>query len=423
MSSSSTGTSSGNAEVRWITADEFQAWAGTVRTGTHRPPGRGHSRLDRLPFVPGRFQGAFDGDECVGAFRSARTELAVPGGGLVAADVIADVAVLPTHRRRGLLTRMMDRELRAASGRGEPLALLVAAEPTVYGRFGFGPATRLTGYRVDVLRAGGVRLPAAATTGRLKLLPRPRAAAVGPGLYERFRRGRPGAPARPPQWWTDDTGTLWHPLRDGPDPLHVGYHDAAGRLQGLLTYRVDPRWDGNLPAAELTVLDLITTHPDAAAALWDYCLSVDWVTTVLAENLAPDDPLPLLLGNPRAARPGGLDSDFAWLRVLDLPAALAARRYSGPGRLVLEVDDPAGYAHGRFALESAPDGTAHCSPAPHESADLALGVGALGSLYLGEQTPARLHAAGLVAELRPGAVLAAELLLHTATRPWCTDGV
>ncbi|MEU4686541.1 GNAT family N-acetyltransferase [Streptomyces xinghaiensis] len=77
---------------------------------------------------PGRFLGAWDGERCVGTFRSIPMELTVPGGAVLPADGIADVTVTSTHRRRGLLTRMMRHDLALARERGDVFALLTAAE-------------------------------------------------------------------------------------------------------------------------------------------------------------------------------------------------------------------------------------------------------------------------------------------------------
>ncbi|MBV8159446.1 MAG: GNAT family N-acetyltransferase, partial [Acidimicrobiia bacterium] len=67
--------------------------------------------------------------------------LTLPGLTQVHAPGVTAVGVLPTHRRRGLLTALMRRQLDDFSGRGEPVATLLAAESVIYGRFGYGWAT------------------------------------------------------------------------------------------------------------------------------------------------------------------------------------------------------------------------------------------------------------------------------------------
>jgi predicted acetyltransferase len=204
------------------------------------------------------------------------------------------------------------------------------------------------------------------------------------------------------------------------EPFYVLYRDAAGVPQGLLTFTTDDKWEAGQPASTAGVRDLIAATPAAERALWHFLLSVDWVATVDTGNRGPDDPLPRLLPNPRAAAVTQ-HSDFLWLRPLDLPRMLSARSYAAEGELVLEVRDPLGLAHGRFLLAASREG-ASCSPTATRGADLTLGTGALGELYLGEISAARLAALGALDEERPGAVGRADLLFRTGRRPWCPDG-
>jgi predicted acetyltransferase len=129
-----------------------------------------------------------------------------------------------------------------------------------------------------------------------------------------------------------------------------------------------------------------------------------------------DDPVPLWLHDGRSALLHER-SDHVWARVLDVPAALTARRYATDSRLVLEVDDPLGFANGRFALDGGPDGAA-CVPTTDEP-DLVVPVHALGSAYLGGSSWARLAAARWVTEARPGAVEQASTMFSMSRAPWC----
>jgi predicted acetyltransferase len=202
----------------------------------------------------------------------------------------------------------------------------------------------------------------------------------------------------------------------------VLYRDGDGTPAGMALYHADAAWADYDPDYALTVTDLLALHPRAAATLWRHVLGIEWVNRVTAESVGPDDPLPLLLDNPRAcvAQPG-TGADDLWLRILDVPRALAARAYNGPGRLVLDVSDRLGYAAGRFAVTAAEDGTGSVTLAD-EPADLTLDISALGTIYLGDQAVRRHAAAGLVTEQRAGAVDRADRMLRTPSRPWCPDG-
>ncbi|MFD9128803.1 GNAT family N-acetyltransferase [Kitasatospora sp. NPDC059571] len=414
-------------EVRAITEDELPLWDRAVARGFLRPHLDEGTDYRRLVFEPGRSLGAFDAydpSRCVATFRSFDSELTVPGGAVLPVDAITAVTVNATHRRRGLLTEMMGRDLAAARERGSAAAILIAAEYTIYGRYGFGPATRGHAWRIDLQRAT-LRPDLRAAPGRTDFVTMAEARKLGAELHERWRRTQPGAISRPAAWWRLHTGDVTLPGYDWKEPFLALHRDESGTVTGLIAYRVDDVWDGPVPDCTLTVVDFLALDMPTAVALWRLALSVDWVRTVVVENVGPDDPLPLLLTDPRAASPGRDSSDFLWLRLLDLPAAVAARSYRAAGRLVLDVADRDGHTAGRWLLETAEDGTGRCTaldPAAGDAVDLALDVSALGSLYLGTESAVRLARAGLVAEVRPGAAERADLMLRTAVQAWNPDG-
>jgi predicted acetyltransferase len=171
--------------------------------------------------------------------------------------------------------------------------------------------------------------------------------------------------------------------------VFVLFRAPSGSVDGLLTYRAEEHWDRDLPDATLKVRDLIAATPDAAAALWRYALSVDWVRTVQAPRRAPDDILPLLLGDPRAASVA-FQTDFLWLRILDLP-----RLDSRPPEVTCT----------RTTLD----------------ADLTVDVADLATLVLGEESASRLAALNRVGAACPDVIDRADLLFRPARRPWCPD--
>ncbi len=411
-------------QIRVVQEDELADWGRALRSGFMMAKGDGGLEVVQAFFEPGRTLGAYDQGRCVGTFRSTPRELTVPGGATLVADAITNVTVAGTHRRRGLLTRMMAQDLAAAAERGESLAILIAAEYRIYGRYGFGPSTPHMGYRIDKLRAGDVRVPAEADGGSFELLTMEELRKYGPELHDRRRLTQPGAINRSAAGWRMRTGELQNPGEPWKEPLAVLYRDPTGRPAGYLTYTVKDEWPNMVTKCELKVNEHVAVDRAAAAALWRYALNVDWIDRVEVSNIAPDDPLPLLLDDPRACVDNGDSSDdFMWLRVLDGPEAFGARTYAAPGRVVLQVTDQYGYVDGRWVLEAAADGTGRLTRAADtDPADLALDVRELGTLYLGSVSATRLHAAGLVRELSPGAAARADALLRTDFRPWCPDG-
>ncbi|MGW3202636.1 GNAT family N-acetyltransferase [Streptomyces sp. NPDC001135] len=409
------------SDVRIVTEVEFEDWLRAHAVGFLRPPALTPEQIDarRAQFEPGRLLGAFDDGRCVATFRSFDQELTAVGGAPVAADAITNVSVSPTHRRRGLLSRMMARDLPAAKERGDVLATLISAEYPIYGRYGFGPATWSNQWIIEVPRAGlDPRWSGPDDGGRIDLVDGEDVRKLGPELYERFRRLQPGAVSRDELWWQVNTGAVrFHD--DWTEPFYAVYRSAHGEVEGLVAYRSDETWTGKQPDQTAGVRGLVATSAAAERALWHFLCSIDWITKVDSGYRGPDDLLPRYLPDPRAARITS-HADWLWIRILDVVRALEARTYDRVGTVVLEVVDGDGLAGGRFRLEVSPEG-ASCTPASTESADLTLDVGELASLWLGGESLLRLAALGRVQEEREGAARKADALFRSSGRPWCPD--
>ncbi|WP_370092569.1 GNAT family N-acetyltransferase [Streptacidiphilus sp. MAP12-20] len=423
-SASAGSSSSAPIDIRVVTDEELPAWGQALNVGFMRARGDGSPDWHRQRFELGRALGAFDGDRCVGTFRSFEKELTLPGGATVVADAVTNVTVSASHRRRGLLTRMMRQDLDAAVARGEAFAMLIAAEFGIYGRYGFGPASAQQGRLIDKQLAGGLRVPAEAEGGSIELLTMAEYAKIGAELHERFRRTRPGAVSRNAFVWRIRSGDSAMPGHPFKEPLVALYRDPSGTPAGLLAYEVTDEWRNWLPKdVTLKVKDYFAVDWAAEAALWRFALEVDWVQRIDIWDLAPDSPLPLALHNQRACIDNN-DSvgDFLWVRILDVPQAFSARTYDAPGRVVFKVTDAMGYAAGHFVLDAAEDGTGRCVPAPPaEEVDFELDVSQLAAVYFGHQPLARLQAAGQLTERRAGGVRAAQRVLRTELAPWCPD--
>lgn len=409
-------------DVRPITEADIPDWTRALNTGFLRTPDVTDTEVaDRASYiVPSRTLGAFDTGRCVATFRSFAQEITAVGGAAVRADAVSNVTVSPTHRRRGLLSRMMAHDLAAAKDRGDVVATLIAAEYPIYGRYGFGPATYTAQWTVDVPRTGlDPRWSGPEDGGRIDIVDGADVRKIGPELYERVRRAQPGAVDRDERWWQVGTGALRLDRSPWTEPFFAVYRSAGGEVQGLVSYKADDHWgDGKQPLNTASVDWLVAATPDAERALWRYLCSIDWITTVKSGWRAPDDLLPLYLPDPRAARVTTL-ADWLWVRILDVVRALEARTYEGQGSLVLEVVDGGGLAGGRYLLDASADG-ASCAPTTADP-ELTLDVADLGSLWLGDESAVRLTALGRVREERAGAARVADALLRTSRRPWCPD--
>lgn len=342
---------------------------------------------------------AWSAGEAIGHTTAYSLLMSVPGGEVAVAGVTW-VAVLATHRRRGVLTELMRRQTLDIHERGEPVAALYASEPGIYGRFGYGLATQRLELTVEHGHGHlhGPTDPALAA----RFLTADEARTDIEHVYAKTRMVRAGMPTRPEAWWrrisSDPKGR-----RDGASALRaVVVRDGAGpRAYALFASK--EAWADGSPHSQLRIREHGYLDAAGAHALWQLLLNIDLVSTVSHWNLAVDDVLVQLLDNPRRARPMLRDSVYA--RLVDLPAALAARSYDVGFTGVLEVADRlAPWNAGRWQVELGPQG-AQCRRSGAEP-DLVMDVQVLGAGYLGSTSLAPLAAAGQVQERTPGSVAA-----------------
>ncbi|NNC90909.1 MAG: GNAT family N-acetyltransferase, partial [Acidimicrobiia bacterium] len=340
--------------------------------------------------------------------------LTVPGG-TVGCGGTTVIAVLPTHRRRGVLTEMMRFHLDEVAGRSEPVAALWASEAPIYGRFGYGVATQFFRIKLNRNRLSFPRPPLGG--GTVRILDLDEAREVLPGLYERIRPQRPGFLTRPDRRW--EGAHFYDPpeWRDGGTSNRWALYEESGEPLGYVPYRQHEKWDGGLAANRVVAGSMHAASPAAEEALWRYLLGIDLVATIESWNTDPASVLSATVADAR--RVERTISDGMWVRILDVPGALAARRYQVDGRLVLEISDPfRGSASGTFALEGGPSG-ATCGPAT-DVPDIRLDVRELGSVYLGGFSFSELARAGLV-DGTPDALRTADLMFGWHVRPWCPE--
>jgi len=392
-------------ELRPATREEFDEFGRAVLSAFHTElTDADRERYGRID-EPERSLAWFDGARIVATTGVYTRELTVPGAVVPCAAVTA-VGVVPTHRRRGLLTAMMRRQLEDLRERGDPVAVLWASEGGIYGRFGYGIAARAARL---VARRPGARLAAAPAVGEpLRAGPCGEHVEAMRPVHERVRPQRPGMLDRPGPWWADRLSDA-ESTRHGAQPLQ-----AVVVEDGYALYAVRPDSDDDGPAGEVRVRELVAATPAAHARLWAFLLDQDLTRTITWRVAPVDEPLWLALTDPRAVRMTATDS--LWVRLVDVAAALGARSYARDADVVIEVaDDLCAWNAGRYRLSA--DGCERTRAA----ADLELDVSSLGAAYLGGTTLRSLAAAGRVRELTPGAVSRASAAFRGEVDPWCPE--
>jgi predicted acetyltransferase len=409
--------------IRPVTEDELAQVSLIHEHAFHGGPMSERDRAGLLTRLDlGRTLAVFDGTQPVGIAAAFSFRMRVPGA-LIPVAGVSLVAVLPTCRRRGVLTALMRRQLDDLSLGGEPVAALYSSEAGIYGRFGYGCASWHAYFTVH---GGEGRLaPGAPSDPRLRLrLAEPAAArAELAKVYDLELAERPGLFARSGAWW-DRVISDEETRRGGASPLRcvIAEDDAGPRGYALLHARA--RWDepAFLPDCQVEVRELMAADPAAAALLWSDLLSRDLATGFHAGMRPADDVLPYLLADQRRVR--SQISDGLWVRLVDAGRALALRRYACPVEVVIEISDGLCPGNqGRWRLATGGGHHADGLPATCERTtsrpDLSLGVQALGAAYLGGTRLGPLARAGQVTEHTPGAVAALSAAMSWDPAPWC----
>jgi predicted acetyltransferase len=398
--------------VQPLESDDLRAAHTLFAATIHRPPAddAGWAASSRL-YTPGRTFGVHAGGALVATATSFPSELAVPGGVVLPMSAVTRVGVRADHTRRGLLTAMMRAQLDDAAARGEPVVTLRASEARIYGRFGYGVASR--GRSVRVRADPAVFRPEAPRDGTVRLVERSEIVPVLRDVHGRIALRRPGGITRTDGWWATGIGrrvdverehvlAAVHTGPQGDDGFAIAFlGDATG-----FTER-------SLDAADLHAADV-----SATAALWRFLLGVDLVQSVEARMRPLDEPLELLLADPRACAVTG-NEDETWLRLVDLPVALAARGYGVADPLLLGVHDS--FLEKNAGVYRIADGSAERvgplgGPVRPE---LECTVAALAMAYLGDRRPSELVASGWWTAVDEATVPRADAAFATARVPWC----
>ncbi|MFG2094783.1 GNAT family N-acetyltransferase [Streptomyces sp. NPDC048612] len=360
--------------------------------------------------------GAYDDGRLSGVAGAHRLTLSVPGNQLPCA-ALDFVSVAPTHRRRGVLTAMLDELWRRCADEGRPVSCLWASESAIYGRFGFGAATE--SYRVEIDSSRPLALRVTPDSRPLRLIdPADVPAVLGP-RYDATLPQRAGRFTRDATWWRrqvlDLDGARCGDDRDGFGTARVVVLGERGEVPaGYAVYRT--RGPGESRPGAVQVEELEAETAPVAAALWSYLASIDLTSTVRVQARPADDPLLHLVADRDQVRVTGQEPSL-WLRLVDVRTALTARSWAAPVDLVLDLCDTALPVNaGRFRLTAGPDGATwqHTEEAP----DIALNVRELASCYLGGTPLRRFVQAGLATEHTPGAVRSLDAALETDRLPF-----
>lgn len=317
------------------------------------------------------------------------------------------VAVHPDMRRRGVLRALMSDHLNRVHDEGRyAVAGLHASDPGIYGRFGYEVASFDAQYKLS----HGATLQApqaisdAADALETTLLP-----SDGPGVLDAIHQAHQRAGGVSLGAATRSAGLTNNDYRDFPkargskEKVQVIFVLQDGQPIGYASFRRDSDWsDLGVASGSVTMREIFAESDAALLALARRLTTLDLTTSIKIWDRRMDDPLLWWAGGPRYinVRVG----DSLWLRLVDVPRALAQRGYASPVDVVLGIADAyCPWNSGRWRLTIDDAGQAHCSRT-QDDADLELPVQALAAAYLGGRSlvsQAPIHG---VVEHTPGAL-------------------
>jgi predicted acetyltransferase len=396
-------------EIRNPSEDELRAamWAGEASFGEEQRDD--DFERHRQAFSLERFYAAYDNGVPVATTADFAFRLTVPGGELAAGGVTW-VGVLPSHRRRGILTQMMRRQLDDLHERGEPLAVLWASEAAIYGRFGYGIAAPTV--QLDADRSSFVLRDDPGPRGAVRIVDSEEAARLMPPVYDAARHGTPGFIARSDEFWKLYRLADPEHWRRGAGPKFYAVLEFDGEPVGYALYRIKNNWEDGFSKSEVLLVETCATSPVAERELWRFIFGIDLVVRVKGRH-DPASPLFLMVVDPRSLRLRV--SEGLWLRIVDVDAALSGRTYANDDSVVIELrDEFCPWNAGRWRIGKEVKRT-------KDDAELELDTADLASAYLGAFDFNRLAAAQRVRELQAGALDRATALFRTSRPPYCPE--
>lgn len=360
-----------------------------------------------------RARTAFDGDQMVGTIGAFSLDMTVPGATMPCAGTTV-VAVLPSHRRRGILRMMMDSHLDDARQRQEPIAALWASDSAIYGRFGFGAAVE--GVDIEIRRHHTAFHRLVPSTAPVRLIDEAEARTLLQPFYASLRREIPGFFRRSDAWWRNRHFLDEESSRKGYTAYRYAVAEAGGEVTGYVQYRYKSDWSEGHGMGEVRVRELLGSDPPAWSGLWRFILDHDLTSTITAANRSVEDPvLELLAGRRRASRQV---SDSLWIRIMDPKAALEGRSYSDTASVVVELHDPLDASLTAWRLDLSPDGAevsrTDSEPSVHMDTE------DLGACFMGWSRFRALAAAGRLSG-DPPSLAALDRAFAWSPLPWCPE--
>ncbi|MAU24250.1 MAG: hypothetical protein CL706_02425 [Chloroflexi bacterium] len=367
-----------------------------------------------------RLIAAFDTDinKIVGTGGADKYSMSVPGGNSISMAGIAFMGTLPTHKRKGIFSSMMNKLHCQAKERGDSIAGLWASQSLLYSRFGYGLATIREDWQINSNHANLSK--AKNDSIRFELVDKNTALEEIPKIYDIFRTCQNGATDRTQGYWNymlyEDEQTMYNKSGNSGFFFVIAYKD--NKPSGYAFYNFDKESGvaheddkGTLRVEEIISIDRETNN-----ALWHYIFGVELVEEVTFNRRAPNDSLYLMLENPRKLKRDTIDG--LWVRIIDPISMLESRTYNYKGNITISISGQNQKdIEGTYLIET--DGTNTEVKKVKNKPDIYMRPSDLSSIYFGGTSPGEHFQAGNIDVDDHNSLRKLTKMFFVEQNPWC----
>jgi predicted acetyltransferase len=291
---------------------------------------------------------------------------------------IAGVATWPETRRHGYVSRLLVQTLETMRDNGQTISMLHPFSFPFYRKYGWEMTADRKQYTINTAQLP----PRTDTPGQVVRIGKPDIALLD-RVYSAYASRYSGTLVREPDWWERKIIT-----KKG---IFAVYYNEDDEAQGYVSYQVEDR--------KLTIHELVSTNEVSRQALWSYIGNHDSMIDQLTITVAIDDPLPLLIPDPRITQE---IIPYFMSRIVDAQAFIAMYPFAAADaeeEVTLSLTDQhAEWNNGTYRLKFTRDGSAGLERLPQQQheAGITCDIQSLTAMLAGDRKPSLLYETGRI---------------------------
>lgn len=367
-----------------------------------------------------RLLGAMDTKtgQIVGTGGADQYVLTVPGGNTIGMAGIMGMGTLPTHKRKGIFSSVINKLHSQAKERGDVIAGLWASQSLLYTRFGYGLSTLREDWTINTNHTKLLKQKKESI--RFELVDKEKALIEIPKIYDTFRKCQNGATDRTEGYWNyilyEDDSAKYNKSGNCGFFFVLAYKDNKPSGYAIYNFNKESGVAHEDDKGTLDVQEIISTDKETNIALWHYIFGIELVEEIKINQRAPGDPLYLMLENPRKLKRETIDG--LWVRIVDPIKMLEKRKYNSEGNITICI---AGQnqkdIEGTYSIET--DGTNTEVKKVNKKPDISMKASDLSSIYFGAVSPGEYFQAGNLEIENQNSLIELSKMFFVQQAPWC----